>query len=261
MPSEGEAALEDLRAVPEAPYSVPQSDSESERVAPCAVLFVEVTDSPSAASVGRFLLGRGPIAYSRRSPPRPQPHGTAMLRLALPLLLAPFVVLPLQEAADPVTSEVVTTDSGELVLSHTVTIDAPRTAVWEAYTTTEGWKAWVAPNAEVDLRVGGQIRTHYEEGAALGDPGTNRLEIVSFVPNEVLVLRADVSDNWPDVLKADAEKLLNVIVFDDLGEAGTRIRAFGTGYTESPEMGELLSFFERANAMLYRGLAKHLEGR
>lgn len=164
-----------------------------------------------------------------------------------------------QDDVPPVQSQVLETDAGELVLAHTVTLEAPLAEVWEAYTTTEGWKAWVAPHAEVELAVGGTIRTNYVPDAQLGDEGTNRLEVVSYVPQELLILRSDVSQNWPDVMKKDADHLLNVITFHDLGEGRTRLRVLGTGYTKSAEMRELLGFFEEANARLLLGLVKHVE--
>jgi len=92
--------------------------------------------------------------------------------------------------------------------------------------------AWAAPLAEVDLRAGGTIWTHDGPEAKIGDPGTNILHIVNYVPERVLTLQAELSDRWPDVMKADAGNLMNVIVFDVVSDAEKHIRSYGVGYRD-----------------------------
>lgn len=164
-----------------------------------------------------------------------------------------------EEARSPVTSRIEKTDAGELVLVHEVRIDAPVSEVWKAHTTVEGWTAWSSPVAEIDLRVGGTIKTHYVAGAKVGDAGTNVLHIVNYVPERVLTLRAVVAKNWPDVMKEDADKLSNVILFEALGDGATRLTSYGIGYRDLPELERLLGFFETANAGLYLKLIEVLE--
>jgi len=36
-------------------------------------------------------------------------------------------------------------------------VDAPLAQVWAAFTTGEGLRSWMAPHAEIDLRVGGRM--------------------------------------------------------------------------------------------------------
>ena len=160
--------------------------------------------------------------------------------------------------SDPIRSEVRRTNAGERILVQEVWIEARVADVWEAYTTAEGWMAWAAPKAEVDLRVGGTIRTAYS-GIDLGEEGTNTLRILNYVPNELLTLKADLSKNWPDVMKQDAEKLSNVILFDAISEEWTRIRSFGIGYGDSPEYENLMQFFIAGNEALFVNLKAYLE--
>lgn len=182
-------------------------------------------------------------------------------RLLGPLLglAALLPSLPRPADPDPVSSRILTTAAGERILAQELRVDAPVEAVWEAYTTAAGWRRWAAPVAEVDLRVGGTIRTHYEPGAAIGDEGTNTLHIVNYVPLEVLTLRAEVGPNWPEILRQDADRLSNVILFDRLGERRTRVRSYGIGYRDAPELEELLRFFQSANEGLLERLREVLE--
>lgn len=180
------------------------------------------------------------------------------LALVLPLLFVDDE--PAHATRDePVLSRVQTTEAGERILVQEVWIDAPPEEVWPAYTTNEGYAAWAAPVVEVDLRVGGTIRTHYVPTAKLGDAGTNTLHIVNYVPNELITLRADVAPNWPEVMKQDGDKLTNVILFDRLPGDATRIRSYGIGYRDTPEYDDLLTFFRAANDRLHHALKAWVE--
>ncbi|HED66848.1 MAG TPA: SRPBCC domain-containing protein [Planctomycetes bacterium] len=164
-----------------------------------------------------------------------------------------------QDAEEPIQSRVDVLPTGERILVEEILIDAPLAEVWRAYTTEEGYTAWAAPKARIDLRVGGTILTQYGADAEIGDPGTNTLHIVNYVPERVLTLRAEIADNWPEVMKQDGDRLTNVILFDALSPTRTRVESFGIGYGDSPEYEELLEFFLTANRSLYVELKRHLE--
>lgn len=179
------------------------------------------------------------------------------LALVIMMTLAPAAA----RADDGVVqSSILKTEAGELVLTQEVAIKAPVARVWEAYTTSAGWTAWAAPQAELDLRAGGTIRTHYGADARIGDPGTVTLQIVNYVPERVLTLQAEISDRWPDVMKEDAGNLMNVIVFESRGEEETLVRSYGVGYRDLPAYDDLMEFFIPANEGLLLKLKTHLEG-
>lgn len=161
--------------------------------------------------------------------------------------------------ADDISIRVVTAEAGDLILEEEVWVEAPVEAVWDAYTTSAGYMAWAAPLAEVDLRVGGLIRTNYAAGGALGDENTNTLHITAYVPLQLLTLRAELNKNWPDLMKQDADRLSNTILFDRMGPRLTRIRSYGIGYRDTPEYSALMKFFIQANRGLYKVLKAHLE--
>jgi len=161
--------------------------------------------------------------------------------------------------SDAIRSESLRTAAGEIVLVQTADFDAPVADVWAAYTTGEGWMAWAAPAAEVDLRAGGTIRTNYTPGAKVGDPGTNTLHIVNYVPERILTLRAELTADWPEVMKEDDGKLMNVIVFEEVSDRSTRVRSYGVGYRDTPAYNDLMRFFIPANEHLLHKLKEHLE--
>jgi len=167
--------------------------------------------------------------------------------------------LTLADELNPIRSEVLKTEAGELVLVQEVVIEAAVSDVWKAYTTVDGWMAWASPLVEIDLRAGGTIRTHYGQDAKIGDEGTNTLYIVNYVPERLLTLRAELSARWPDIMREDDGKLMNVIVFESAGEKRTRIFSYGVGYRDLPAYEELMNFFIPANEGLFLKLKEYLE--
>ena len=162
-------------------------------------------------------------------------------------------------ADGPISSRVERTALGEHILVQEVLVEAPLDQVWAAYTTSDGWSAWASPVARIDLRVGGTIETHYDPNAAIGDPGTNTLRIVNYVPRRLLMLKADISERWPEVLKQDGEHLANIILFESLSPNRTKIESYGVGYGNSPEYDEMMQFFIEGNESLFRKLIEVLE--
>ena len=156
-------------------------------------------------------------------------------------------------------SRVIETDANEVVLAQTAVYNAPVSKVWDAYTTAEGYSAWAAPTAEIDLKTGGTILFHYGRGAKVGDPGTQKLHIRAVVPQELLTLQAEIAANWPEVLKKDADRLHNVIVFESLPEDRTRIRSYGVGYGKTDELMSMMKFFKAGNERLLKLLGKYVE--
>jgi uncharacterized protein YndB with AHSA1/START domain len=81
----------------------------------------------------------------------------------------------------------------EKVLFLSITIPATRAEVWHAFATSEGLSTWLTPGAVVDLRPGGEWTAHYPNGKTGG--GT----IISFVPEEEMVLSAMAPEEYPTV--------------------------------------------------------------
>jgi len=71
-----------------------------------------------------------------------------------------------------------------------VLLHAGAAGVWEALTCAEGLvRCFGAGIAEVELRNGGNLRTHHDGKAKLGDPGTIVLEVVAVESQRLVVLR------------------------------------------------------------------------
>lgn len=180
-----------------------------------------------------------------------------------PLALALFALLPAPTIASHEQDSVIRGEDGQLFLRQEVVLNTDIASAWALWTTAEGARAWIAPVAEVDLRPGGSIRTHYDATAAIGDPGTIETMIVNFVPEKLLTLQADlapVQADWlAEAIRAEAGNLYNVIEFEALGDNRTRIISWGIGYRDDPEWQTMIDFFTRANRWTFGELQKAVD--
>lgn len=178
------------------------------------------------------------------------------------LVISACLTLHVEAAAqepEAITSRVETTKTGDLILVEEVLVKAPVARVWEAYTTSQGWEAWAATVAKVDFQVGGEIRTTYTPGSSVDGEDAIVQHVLNFVPEKLITLQAEVSDQWPDVLKEREKQMYNVILFQRLDGESTKITSYGMGYKDTPELRAMLDFFKQANAELYRKLITYLE--
>ena len=77
-------------------------------------------------------------------------------------------------------------------------IEAPVDAVWAAFTTKEGQESWNVSHAEIDLKIGGKMRTHYDPNGRIGDPNTIENTILCFEPKRMLAIQvANPPEKFP----------------------------------------------------------------
>jgi uncharacterized protein YndB with AHSA1/START domain len=150
-----------------------------------------------------------------------------------PLLL--LLTLPFVGAGAPRAS---TTSDRALTIE--ITVPALRAEVWKAFTTSAGLSTWLAPNATVDLKPGGDWMVHFPGGSTGG--GT----IVSFVPEKEIVLSALAPDQFPTVR---AQRTTARFTFESRGEA-TVVRLTQTGWKDGDEWDRAYEYLTAGNAQL-----------
>lgn len=134
-------------------------------------------------------------------------------------------------------------------------INAPVAEVWRLFTTSEGFKSTGVAQAEVDLRVGGAIRSHHDPSGQLGDAATIINEILAFDPQRMLAIRIKQAPaNLPN--REATSGLWTVIYFTKSGEDMTHVKIVGLGYDDSAPSQALRKFFEQGNRWTLDHLAK-----
>jgi len=137
-------------------------------------------------------------------------------------------------------------------------IDAPVAAVWNVWTTGEGYKALGVALADLDLRIGGTIRSRYSATGVLGDEDTIENRILAFEPWRMIAIRIErPPKSFP--LKEAWKKTWTVITLMDLGNNRTHIRIASIGYGTDEESMAMRKFFEAGNASTIEILQKHLK--
>jgi uncharacterized protein YndB with AHSA1/START domain len=137
-------------------------------------------------------------------------------------------------------------------------IDAPVDAVWDAYTTKSGVESWMASKAEVDLAIGGTLRTHFDPKGTIGDAQTIENRILSFDPRRMLSLR--VTRAPADFPYATAiARTWSVVYFTPEG-GKTRVSEVTMGFGDDPESQALRKFLEDGNRYLMGQLQKRFAG-
>ncbi len=136
------------------------------------------------------------------------------------------------------------TDTSPLVAEGLV--NAPPAEVWRVFTTGEGFKQLGVAHAEIDLRVGGLIRTHYDPKGVLGDEGTIVNEIIAYEPERVFAIRIKAPPKgFP--FKEAWKGTWSVVTMTDLGDGRTHVRISGLGYDASEESQKMRAFFRDGN--------------
>ena len=137
-------------------------------------------------------------------------------------------------------------------------INAPVAAVWSAWTTSAGLKAWLAPHVETDLRIDGLMRTNYDPNGSLGDPGTIENKILAFEPERMLSIRvAKAPEKFP--FKAKIGEMWTVLYFQATPDGRTLLRIVGLGFGSDDESQKMKEFFKQGNAFTLTQLQKRFD--
>src|SRR5438876_515217 len=70
----------------------------------------------------------------------------------------------------------------EKPLVHETIVNAPLDQVWAAYTTKTGLESWMVAHAEIDLKIGGKMKTRYDPKGTVDDSKAIENAILSYEP-------------------------------------------------------------------------------
>jgi uncharacterized protein YndB with AHSA1/START domain len=138
------------------------------------------------------------------------------------------------------------------------TVNGPINEVWKVWSTSEGYKAVGVALADVDLRVGGLIRSRYAADGTLGDDQTIENEILAFEPPRMIAIRIHKTpSNFP--FKEAWKHTWTVVTLTALPDGRTHVRAASLGFGTDSESVAMRRFFERGNAQTLDTLAARFE--
>jgi uncharacterized protein YndB with AHSA1/START domain len=134
-------------------------------------------------------------------------------------------------------------------------VPAPIDEVWKVFATSEGYKAMGPALAEVDLRLGGTIRSRYRADGTLGDAETIENVILAYEPPTMIATRIQKTPaTFP--FKEAWRKPWTVITLMPEGNQ-TRVRVASLGYGSDAESLAMRRFFERGNQQTIEAIGRH----
>jgi uncharacterized protein YndB with AHSA1/START domain len=137
-------------------------------------------------------------------------------------------------------------------------INAPVAAVWNVWTSGEGYKAVGVAQADVDFRIGGLIRSHYSAKGVLGDEETIENRILAYEPLRMIAIRIErPPKSFP--FKEAWKSAWTVVTLTDLGNNRTHLRVASMGYGTDEESLAMRKFFEAGNASTLKTLQVHFD--
>jgi len=149
--------------------------------------------------------------------------------------------------------------SGEGSFVNEGVVNAPVQEVWKVFTTSEGYTVLGPALAEVDLRIGGTIRSRYRADGPLGDAETIENLILAYEPPTMIAMRIQKPPaSFP--FKEAWKKTWTVITLTPLDGDRTRVRGTSLGYGNDEESQAMRRFFERGNQQTIESVQKHFGG-
>ena len=125
-------------------------------------------------------------------------------------------------------------------------IGAPIADVWRVWSTSQGYTATGVALADVDLRVGGLIRSRYAADGVLGDAQTIENEILAYEPPRMIAIRIHKTPaNFP--FKEAWKHTWTVVTLTPLDAGRTHVRAASLGFGTDAESLAMRKFFEQGN--------------
>ena len=166
-----------------------------------------------------------------------------------PLALLTLVVCLLASASQAKASESIVTEG---------VVSAPVAAVWNAWATTAGLKSWLAPHADIDLRIDGLMRSNYDPKGSLGDSGTIENRVLAYEPERMLSIKvAKAPEKFPFVSRIG--DMWTVLYLYPTPDGKTRLRIVGMGFGTDVESQKMKEFFKEGNAYTLAQLQKRFQ--
>jgi uncharacterized protein YndB with AHSA1/START domain len=170
-----------------------------------------------------------------------------------------LLILTISVQGQIVTSQTYPLMSGELILKQEILINANVERIWKAFTVAEEWMQWVTPVVEMDFRINGTIKSHYDSTAKIGDKGTIVIHILVYIPEEQILMQAEMTENFPDFIKAEEKNLYSIFKFEKVDKNRTKVILYGIGYKNEKKWQDLLKFFIQGNESTLVNLKKYVE--
>lgn len=144
------------------------------------------------------------------------------------------------------------------VLRKEIVIPASRADVWRTWTTTDGVKSFMSPEAWVELRIGGPFEIYFVPSAPPGKRGSEGYRFLNFLPMEILSFDWNAPPQFVELRNQHTQVILR---FFNLPPDSTRLEFFQYGWGRGEKWDGLYAYFDRAWGFVLENLRKRFETR
>ncbi|MGD9834481.1 MAG: SRPBCC domain-containing protein [Piscinibacter sp.] len=137
-----------------------------------------------------------------------------------------------------------------------VLVAAPIGEVWKAWTTRDGIVSFMAPDAEIEARVGGAFHVHFDPLAAPGMKGADDMRYMALQAPTLLSFDWNAPPHLPQVR---AQRTFVVVRLKEVDAASTRVTLHHTGWGEGGEWDQAHAYFDRAWGAVLTNLKKRFD--
>ncbi len=121
-------------------------------------------------------------------------------------------------------------------------VEAPLAAVWNAWTTEEGVKTFFAPDANIDLRVGGAYELYFNPKARPGMRGSEGCVILAIEPMKMLSFTWNAPPDMPEIRK---QKTHVTVRFSQATERSVKVSIYHDGWGEGEQWDRAYEYFKK----------------
>ncbi|HQY60217.1 MAG: SRPBCC domain-containing protein [Myxococcales bacterium] len=140
-----------------------------------------------------------------------------------------------------------------VVVDASVDVAATPREVFDAWTTSEGLRAWLGIESRVDLRIGGAYEWIFLADAPAGAQGSEGCQVLAYVPDELLAFSWNAP---PEIPFARSRRAWCVLTLAPLA-TGTRVRLRHLGLGEEGDWSAVGPYFARAWPSVMSRLSAH----
>lgn len=131
----------------------------------------------------------------------------------------------------------------EKIIRKEVLVPATRQELWDSWTTTEGVMSFLAPQAKIELAVGGSYECYFRLDQPPGLQGSEECKVLAFWPMDYI----SFSWNTPPEFPAERSKHTKVVVeIDRADEKDYRVILTHMDFGEGGQWEEVYQFFDKA---------------
>jgi uncharacterized protein YndB with AHSA1/START domain len=141
----------------------------------------------------------------------------------------------------------------ERAIEREITVAAGLTEVWSAWTTNDGIRSFLAPDAQVELRVGGPFEIYFDPFANPGMRGADDMVIMAFQEQKMLSFTWNAPPHLPEARRQRTHVLVRLSA---INATETRVTLRHDGWGEGGEWDQAFDYFSRAWTNVMASLQK-----